>query len=87
MNCPNCKNPIEKSATVCEWCGYVLHKNPNAQCPKCKNPIDKNEFVCKECGYVKPKETNPIGVLLLAAFIITAIVGVIMAIVSLAGGM
>lgn len=21
MNCPNCKNPINDNATVCEWCG------------------------------------------------------------------
>ena len=26
MNCPNCKNPIENSANVCEWCGYEIVK-------------------------------------------------------------
>jgi hypothetical protein len=30
MNCPNCKNPVQESTTICEWCGHTmtLHSAP-----------------------------------------------------------
>ena len=31
MNCPKCKNPIEDSATVCEWCGEKITSNVDSQ--------------------------------------------------------
>jgi ribosomal protein L7/L12 len=34
MKCPNCKNPIDDNAIVCEWCGYRVQKIDN----------DKTEF-------------------------------------------
>jgi hypothetical protein len=27
MNCPTCKNPIESSSVICEWCGNSIHLN------------------------------------------------------------
>ena len=27
MNCPKCKNPIEKDTIVCEWCGVKVAQN------------------------------------------------------------
>ena len=26
MKCPKCKNPIEDTATICEWCGFQIQK-------------------------------------------------------------
>jgi len=35
MNCPNCKNPIQKNKNECEWCGVVINNSdrtaPNSQ--------------------------------------------------------
>jgi hypothetical protein len=37
MNCPNCKNPIEDNASICEWCGenipnsYNINSNKNSE--------------------------------------------------------
>ena len=27
MNCPNCKNPIQESSSLCEWCGNPVNNN------------------------------------------------------------
>jgi len=27
MNCPKCKNPIEDSAALCQWCGAVVENS------------------------------------------------------------
>ncbi len=31
MNCTNCKNPIQKIAETCEWCGLKLYNNINLE--------------------------------------------------------
>ena len=36
MNCPNCKNPIQETASDCEWCGSKIKsflKNDNLKTP------------------------------------------------------
>jgi len=38
MNCTKCKNPINHTATVCEWCGYELL--PNTVNNTVNNPIN-----------------------------------------------
>ena len=30
MNCPNCKNPVQESATICEWCSEPIPIKQNS---------------------------------------------------------
>ena len=61
MICPKCKNPIEDSATVCEWCGVVLQTKTEKEtvfCPKCKNSVKEKSATCEWCGYKMRIETE-----------------------------
>jgi endogenous inhibitor of DNA gyrase (YacG/DUF329 family) len=58
MNCPNCKNPVEDNATVCEWCGVSITPKSlntvNAMCLEVFGPLNNGvsilETPCPNCN-------------------------------------
>ena len=43
MNCPNCKNPIQKTASECEWCNFLLNEQLQMQMNGKMPPYSKGE--------------------------------------------
>ena len=47
IECPNCKQVIDRNYELCPKCGYRLHSN---HCTFCGAPMDSDDLFCGECG-------------------------------------
>jgi hypothetical protein len=61
MKCPNCKNQIENSSAICEWCGFNLKKESE----------NSNE---KEKQHIKPKSKKKKGFVIAVIVLLIVIV-------------
>ena len=52
MNCPNCKNPVQRNSAACEWCDFQFQIDINVN-PEVLNLVKDGNLLAAVKSYQK----------------------------------